>query len=69
MTALLNEVNRNIRDLASEVDPGDASTWEFICECGAADCTERVGLPLAGYDELKHSDRALLAPGHRAGRL
>ena len=64
MREFLDEVNRSIRSLATEVDPDDSSTWEFVCECGAAGCAERIGLPLARYDELKHAHRALLAPGH-----
>jgi hypothetical protein len=64
MTALLEEVNRSIRDLAAKVDPNDVSPWEFVCECGEEDCSERVGLALARYDELRHADGALLAPGH-----
>jgi hypothetical protein len=64
MSELLGEVNRRIRDLAADVDPRDASSWEFICECGEEGCTERIGLPLARYDELKRTDVALLAPGH-----
>jgi len=64
MGELLGEVNRRIRDLAAEVDSHDSSTWEFVCECGEEGCSERVGLPLARYDELRHGDVALLAPGH-----
>jgi hypothetical protein len=67
MTELLEEVNRSIRDLAAKVDPTDSSTWEFVCECGEEGCTERVGLALARYDELRHADVALLAPGHPQG--
>ena len=67
MKELLGEVNRTIRDLATRVDPDDVSSWEFVCECGEAGCTERVGLPLARYDELKHADGALLAPEHSLG--
>jgi hypothetical protein len=68
MRELLGEVNRRIRDLATKVDPQDVSSWEFVCECGEEGCTERVGLPLAGYDELKHANGALLAPGHSPKR-
>ena len=64
MSELLGEVNERIRDLAARVDPQDVSKWEFVCECGKQGCTERVGLPLARYDELKSADVALLAPGH-----
>ena len=64
----LEEVNRNIRDLAARVDPGDSSAWEFVCECGEEGCTERVALPLARYDELKNADATLLAPRHQLRR-
>ena len=64
----LGEVNDSIRDLAAKVDPDDSSNWEFVCECGEEGCTERVGLPLARYDELRNADVALLAPGHASRR-
>ncbi len=64
MSELLGEVNRQIRDLAEKVDPDDSATWEFICECGTDGCSERLGLPLSRYDEIKLADLALLAPGH-----
>ena len=65
MSELLGAVNRRIRDLAAEVDPQDDASWEFVCECGARGCTERLGLSLALYDDLKSARVALLAPGHR----
>ena len=64
----LGEVNRSIRDLAAKVDPRDSSSWEFVCECGGEDCSERVSLPLERYDELRDADVALLAPGHPVDR-
>jgi hypothetical protein len=67
MSELLGEVNRRIRDLAAKVDPDDSSAWEFVCECGEDGCSERVGLPLARYDDLRDADVALLAPGHPEG--
>ena len=69
MGELLGEVNRSIRDLAAKVDPQDSSSWEFVCECGDAGCTERVSLALDRYDELKTADVALTAPGHPPRRL
>jgi len=68
MVGRLGDVNRTIRDLAAKVDPHDSSAWEFVCECGEEGCTERVGLPLARYDELRDGDGALLAPGHQPRR-
>jgi len=74
MGKALGAVNRKIRDLAAQVDPHDStawdgsSAWEFVCECGAEGCAERVGLPLAVYDDLKQADVVLLAPGHQLRR-
>jgi hypothetical protein len=68
MSKPLGEVNRSIRGLAAKVDPDDSSAWEFVCECGEEGCIERVGLPLAVYDDLKNSDVVLLAPGHQLRR-
>jgi hypothetical protein len=68
MSELLGEVNQRIRDLASRVDPADVSNWEFVCECGEQGCTERVGLPLDRYDELKRAAVVLLASGHELRR-
>jgi hypothetical protein len=68
MSEWLGEVNRRIRDLAAKVDRHDSSAWEFVCECGEDGCSEHVGLPLARYDELKHADVELLAPGHPVRR-
>ena len=65
MYDLLGEVNQTIRALAAKMDPRDSSRWQFVCECGTAECTERVDLSLAQYDTLKAADDALLAPGHR----
>jgi len=68
MSELLGEVNRKIRDLASNLDSHDVLDWEFVCECGDHRCTETVGLSLAIYDDLKHAHVALLAPGHALRR-
>jgi hypothetical protein len=68
MVGQLGAVNRNIRDLAARVDPDDSSAWEFVCECGEEGCTERLGLPLAVYDDLKNAEVVLLAPGHQLRR-
>jgi hypothetical protein len=66
---LLGEVNGSIRGLAEKVDPADNSTtWQFVCECGETDCTERVGLSLERYDSLKRDDVAVLARGHQIVR-
>jgi hypothetical protein len=68
MSQLLGEVNQRIRDLATQLDPRNESSWEFICECGDDGCTERVGLALDRYDTLKRDNATLLAPGHALKR-
>ena len=65
MSELLGEVNRTIRNLAANVDPHDSSRWEFVCECGAEQCSQHLVVALARFDELKAADARLLAPGHQ----
>jgi hypothetical protein len=37
----------------------------FTCECGDADCTQVIELPLAIYKSIRADDRRfLVAPGH-----
>jgi hypothetical protein len=44
---------------------GDAETWAFACECGAAECDAWVELELAEYDAIRAGpDRTILAPSH-----
>ena len=68
MTELLGDVNRYIRELAAKLDPHNDSLWQFVCECGAPNCAERVSLSLAGYDALESADDVVTAPGHDATR-
>jgi hypothetical protein len=58
----LAEVNRGIRQWALE-DSTDED-WEFFCECGEADCVERVALTLEAYDLLQGQRSAVLARAH-----
>lgn len=59
--ALFREVNEQVNALASD-SHGSA---EFLCECGNADCTERVHVPLRLYEQIRTNPRAfLLVPGH-----
>jgi two-component system invasion response regulator UvrY len=39
------------------------------CECGAPDCRETVPLSPAAREAFRRTNRAVLAPGHRLGRL
>jgi hypothetical protein len=64
---VLTEVNEHIAEVAAEQD-ADAPEWEFFCECGRADCEERVRLKLEAYVAL-HDDGAVLAPGHHIDQI
>lgn len=66
---MLTNVNTNIlgivRDPVSSDDTGD-----FFCECGRADCRERVSLTMVAYSALRdgHRNAAVLASGHDLSR-
>lgn len=61
---VLAEVNARIYEYASGRNETD-DFWDFVCECGQADCKARVSLRLADYEALRASERAVLAAGHR----
>lgn len=60
--AALTEVNRAMRRLALEDLPDEA--WAFFCECGEAQCRERVSLTIDAYDHLQQRREAVVAPAH-----
>jgi len=60
---LLAEVNARISEYAAGADVAGV-TWEFVCECGAVECQERISLSLDAFDELRQTDEPVLAEGH-----
>lgn len=63
--ALFREVNERIRELQEQftVPP----PLEVVCECGDETCTERLGVPVDVYEEVRASGgRFVVAPGHVA---
>jgi hypothetical protein len=61
---LFRDVNERIEKLAAPQGT-DADTFEFLCECSNLDCSLRLPLTLAVYEEVR-ADPALfvVAPGH-----
>jgi hypothetical protein len=60
--ALFRDVNERI---AESADLFDVERPEFVCECADPNCTERVPVTLAEYEQVrKKSTTFLLAPGH-----
>ena len=60
---LLAEVNARISEYAAGADVGGV-TWEFVCECGAVECQERISLSLVAFEELRRTEMPILAEGH-----
>jgi hypothetical protein len=63
------ELNAAIWRAAVRLDvPEEDSTWDFRCECGAADCTALVSITLTEFDHLHGAEQLILADGHTVTR-
>lgn len=62
--AVFREVNERIEDVAQTFDL-KSQPLDLVCECGDADCSRRISMTQAEYEELR-SDPHLFAvhPGH-----
>ena len=62
--AAFREVNERIEDLAETFDL-KTQVLDFVCECGDANCMERLSMTRAEYEQLR-SDAHQFAvhPGH-----
>jgi len=62
--AIFREVNEQIRSLDDELGAGKGRV-AVICECGDADCTERLDVPVSDYERVRDdSDLYVIARGH-----
>ena len=60
--ALFRDVNERIAESAERFE---ADRTEFVCECADPNCTERLTVTLAEYEEVRaQPTKFLLAPGH-----
>jgi hypothetical protein len=62
----VREVNENIAELGERFGLRE-ETLELICECGGAECAERVEVPANEYERLHAAGRRILATGHADG--
>ena len=65
--ALFRDVNERVREIDERqaVATGPDTRWDFLCECGHADCTQPVSLTLEEYERARaNSFTFVLAPGH-----
>lgn len=62
--ALFREVNEQIRSLSDEFSPDDGSIT-VVCECGDAECVERLEVQLSDYERVRADSLLfLVAQGH-----
>jgi hypothetical protein len=50
---LFNAVNNQILSLGEALPNDGAAPFSIICECGDADCTERIVLDPAAYQQIR----------------
>jgi len=66
--SFFRQVNERIKDVADGLE--GAQTYEFLCECSDASCTERVELSESEYEFVRAKpERFLLARGHTAPEI
>jgi hypothetical protein len=62
--ALFREVNERVADLQDSL--GDGGTTDFVCECGADTCIERISVPMGVYERVRNDSHLFLVrPGHQ----
>lgn len=63
--ALFRDVNERIAETAERFEVEDV---QFVCECANPECTHRVILPPAEYEEVRREPaRFVTVPGHGLG--
>jgi len=65
--ARFRAVNERVERRSLQTGGGE-DPIEFVCECGNAECAERIRLTVAEYEWLRSDpDRFAVVPGHEAG--
>ena len=60
---IFRTVNEAIQQKALQL--GGLEEYQFICECSAADCFERLSLTLSDYEHIRRAGvRFVVTPGH-----
>jgi hypothetical protein len=61
---LFRDINEQIR-LTAAVYGRDEHVYHWLCECSNRNCTLRLRMPLAEYEQVREDEaRFLVAPGH-----
>ncbi len=62
--AVFREVNERIRSIGETFAVVDEQL-DLICECGMADCTDRIQVPAAEYEQIRSNPLLFaIVPGH-----
>ena len=62
--AIFRQVNEQIRGLNQTFETA-GGTMTVICECGDADCTERLEIDVSAYERIRGNSRHyVIAKGH-----
>ncbi|MDQ3993911.1 MAG: hypothetical protein M3265_03855 [Actinomycetota bacterium] len=65
--ALFRDVNERVREIDERqvVATGTDTLWDFLCECGHADCTQPISLRIDEYERARSSPVLFaVVPGH-----
>lgn len=63
--ALFRAVNEEVEGLAQRFRSNGDDEVGFICECGDAECADRVPVPLSVYERIRSNPRRFVVlPGH-----
>jgi hypothetical protein len=62
--AVFREVNERVREI-SDTFAVSTDQVDIVCECGNADCTERIALSTQEYESVRaQPNHFAIAPGH-----
>jgi hypothetical protein len=62
---LFRDVNERVKRLDAAHGLPPTEFWDFLCECGHADCIERVSLTVNEYEHVRSSPiQFIVVPGH-----
>ena len=65
--ALFRELNAELERGLSTLEQDPEERAAFVCECGLAECSQMVKLPLEDYKRVHLDDRRFVVlPGHEA---
>ena len=64
--ALFRDLNERMKEITESLTPGEPTrALEIFCECGSAECIEKIVVPTPEYEATRaYPERFLVARGH-----